>query len=263
MKSSCAFDDVSKVPKTNISQVNCKQINTLYCFSKLVLTVLPYIFISSSIKCNSINFDLSFSFRQLHNFLGVIHIWCLLWGRLRQNWDVIGLMGVGRGEGVSDFLDGESLFFLLKKIGFELKINILLTRYLLFDSDVRQWSHPLMIPMHCLWAKSNTKTRGQFECDLTWFCFCFRSYGCFIVCLRFEVVQIEQVDCKMSTKNVNNYIWKTFCHIFGQLLRQEYEATKKQIMRLQLNQKKSKESQTRLMSWYRKRKPTGRKDLIT
>ena len=82
-------------------------------------------------------------------------------------------MGVGRGEGVSDFLDGESLFFLLKKIGFELKINILLTRYLLFDSDIRQWSHPLMIPMHCLWAKSNTKTRGQFECDLTWFCFCF------------------------------------------------------------------------------------------
>ena len=112
LKCSCAFDDVSKVSKTNTSQVNCKQINTLYCFSKLVLTVLPYIFISSSIKCNSINFDHLFSFRQLHNFLGVIHIWCLLWGRLRQNWDVIGLTGVGEGR---DFLDVESFFFFIKE----------------------------------------------------------------------------------------------------------------------------------------------------
>ena len=38
---------------------------------------------------------------------------------------------------------------------------------------------------------------------------------------------------------------------------------KKQAVRLQLNEKKSKESQTRLMSWYWKRKPTWRKDLIT
>ena len=30
-----------------------------------------------------------------------------------------------------------------------------------------------MIPLHCLWAKSNSKTRGQFKCDVTWFCFCF------------------------------------------------------------------------------------------
>ena len=173
LKCSCAFDDVSKVSKTNTSQVNCKQINTLYCFSKLVLTVLPYIFISSSIKCNSINFDHLFSFRQLHNFLGVIHIWCLLWGRLRQNWDVIGLTGEGEGRGLAISWTSNLFFFLLKKIGFDLKMNILLTRYLLFDSDVRQWSHPLMIPLHCLWAKSNTKTRGQFECDLPWFCFCF------------------------------------------------------------------------------------------
>ena len=46
--------------------------------------------------------------------------------------------GGGGGEEVSDFLDVESFFFLLKKIGFDLKMNILLTRYLLFDSDVRQ-----------------------------------------------------------------------------------------------------------------------------
>ena len=60
-----------------------------------------------------------------------------------------------------------------------------------FDSSVRQWSHPFMIPLHCLWAKSNNRTRGQFECDVKWFCFCFdfvRSHArwgcCFIVCWR-------------------------------------------------------------------------------
>ena len=44
---------------------------------------------------------------------------------------------------------------------------------------------------------------------------------------------------------------------------QEFKATKKQVVRLQLNEKKSKESQMRLMSWYWKRKLTWRKDLIT
>ena len=63
-----------------------------------------------------------------------------------------------------------------------------------------------MISSHCLWAKLNNRTRGQFECDLTWFCFCFdffRShtlYGCCtLICLRFQVVQIKQVDFKLST----------------------------------------------------------------
>ena len=54
----------------------------------------------------------------------------------------------------------------------------------------------------------------------------------------------------MSTKNVNNFKWKTFFDIFGQLHTQEYKVTKKQIVRLQPNENKSKEGQTRLMSWY-------------
>ena len=90
--------------------------------------------------------------------------------------------------------------------------NILLTRELPFDSDVRQWSHRLMILIHCLWAKSNNRARGQFKCYLAWFCFCFDfvySYardGCWsIVYLLFQVAQIKQVNCKMSAKNVNNY----------------------------------------------------------
>ena len=63
-----------------------------------------------------------------------------------------------------------------------------------------------------LQAESNNRARGQFKYDMTWFCFCFEfvrshaRFGCgSIVCLCFHVVQIKQADCKMSTKNVNNY----------------------------------------------------------
>ena len=61
---------------------------------------------------------------------------------------------------------------------------------------------------------------------------------------------------KMSTKNVNNYKWKIFRDAFGQLHTEDYKATEKQLVRLLLNEKKSKEGQTRLMSWNWKRKPT-------
>ena len=59
-------------------------------------------------------------------------------------------------------------------------------------------------------------------------------------CGCFQVAQTRQIDFKMSTRNVNNYKQKTFCDIFVQLHTQDYKATTKQ--------KKSKESQTRLMS---------------
>ena len=80
---------------------------------------------------------------------------------------------------------------------------------------------PLMIPLHCLSAKFNNRTCGQFEFDLTCFCFCFdfvRSHArcsCYsIVCLNFQVVQIKQVDCKMSTKMwiiINKRYFAIFC----------------------------------------------------
>ena len=48
-----------------------------------------------------------------------------------------------------------------------------------------------MIPLYCLLAKSNNRTRGQFDSDVTWFCFCLdfvRSHArcgcCSIVCSR-------------------------------------------------------------------------------
>ena len=67
-----------------------------------------------------------------------------------------------------------------------------------------------MMLLHCLRVKSNNRTRSQFECDVTWFCFCFDfvryvHMHVALVVQRFQVVQIKQVDCKMSTKNVNNY----------------------------------------------------------
>ena len=59
----------------------------------------------------------------------------------------------------------------------ESNISILLAKNLPIDSDLRQRSHPLMILLHSLWAKSNNRTRGQFECYLTWFCFSFDFVG--------------------------------------------------------------------------------------
>ena len=134
--------------------------------------------------------------------------------RLRQEWDVLDVGGVGLAE-----CSGRPIFFFCVKENWIYAVtrhpaepnNILLTRNLPFESDVRQWSHPVMIPLHCLWDKSNNTTRGQFEHDVTCFCFCFnfvRSFICtvrllFHNCLRFQVVQKKHVDCKMSTKNVN------------------------------------------------------------
>ena len=134
---------------------------------------------------------------------------------VRQKWDVIGRRkrGVSKcsGRPVFIFFNKENWICAMTRHHAEPN-NTLLTRYLPFDSDVRQWSHPLMIPLHCLYPNWNNRILGQFECDVTWFCFCFDfvcSYAryscCFIVCLRFEVAQMKQVDCKMSTKNVNNY----------------------------------------------------------
>ena len=126
------------------------------------------------------------------------------------------LANFNKGGGGRFHLCGRpNLIFLLTKIGFAPwpDINvILLTINLPFDSDVRQGSHPFMIQLHYLWAKSNNKTRSQW--NVTWIGFVFvltsfvQMHGggcCSIVSLRFQAVQIKQVDCKTCTKNVNNY----------------------------------------------------------
>ena len=125
------------------------------------------------------------------------------WGEgVRRKWDIIRRR---RGGGVLASVLDVWTFVLLKKIGFAPWPDIMLSQTL---------SHPLMIPLHFLWTKSNSRTRGQFECDVTWgfffVCFCFdfvhlhaRCDCCSIVCLHFQVVQIKQVDCRIRTKNVS------------------------------------------------------------
>ena len=96
--------------------------------------------------------------------------------------------------------------------------NILLTRNLPFDSDVRQWCHPLMISLNYLWANSNNRTRGQFEYDVTLVFFVlvwFRSFTCTVRLLShilFPFYANETGDCKISTKK--SIFQETFCDIF-------------------------------------------------
>ena len=106
------------------------------------------------------------------------------------------------GEGLASVLDVQSLFFYQRKLDLyharhhaEPNIKILLTRNLLFDTNVRQWSHPLMIPLHVCGLKRTIEP--VVNLNVTWlvFLFCFdflRSHAqcgcCSIVCLHFSVV---------------------------------------------------------------------------
>ena len=69
--------------------------------------------------------------------------------------------------GVASVLDIQSLFFfeenwicaMTKHLAESSNINILFTTNFPFDSDVRQWIQPLIIPLHCLRTKSTNRTR--------------------------------------------------------------------------------------------------------
>ena len=110
----------------------------------------------------------------------------------------IGASGVSQcsGRSIFIFFIKENWICTMTRHHTERKINILLTRNLPFDCDVRQWSHRLMLPLHYLWSKSKIRTCNQFECVVTWCCFCFdlvcsyaRCRCCSVVCLHFQVAQ--------------------------------------------------------------------------
>ena len=97
----------------------------------------------------------------------------------------------GKVRGLASVLDAQSLFIYLFIYFFVIENwicaitrhyaepnNILLIKKFWFD--VRQWSHRLMITVHCLWAKSNNRAPGQSECEVAWFCFWFwfRLFAC-------------------------------------------------------------------------------------
>ena len=102
------------------------------------------------------------------------------WGWVRLKWDVMGR----RGWRLARVLDVQSFFIIITENWVcamtrnhaESNINILLTRNLPIDSGVRQWSHPLMMQLYCLWAKLNNRARGQFEWDVTCFVFVLISF---------------------------------------------------------------------------------------
>ena len=92
----------------------------------------------------------------------------------------------------------------------EQKINILLTRNLCFEYDVRQWSHPLMIS-YCTACGINRTIEREVNLNATcllllliWFRLIICTVRLLFRSLSFQVVK-KKTDCKMSTKNVNNY----------------------------------------------------------
>ena len=93
-------------------------------------------------------------------------------GGVWQKWDVIGRRGCGVSECSGRLkrkldLRHDQTSCWAKHYWQE----ILWTRNLHFDSDVRQWTSPLLTPLHCLWDQSNNRTGGQF--NVTWIGFVF------------------------------------------------------------------------------------------
>ena len=99
----------------------------------------------------------------------LIHIWRPRFGgkaKMRCYWTLLAPSKCS-GRPIFIFVIKENWICIMSRHQTEPNINILFTISLPFDSNVRQWSHPLIIPLHCLWAKSNNGTRAQFECYVT------------------------------------------------------------------------------------------------
>ena len=104
----------------------------------------------------------------------------LIWGDTHMVFAQRGVGGLGKSDMLSDVgewglasvLEAQSFFFIKQSwicaMTRHHANNILLAKNLPFDSDVRQWSHPLMILLHCCGLNTN----NQFECELTLLLFC-------------------------------------------------------------------------------------------
>ena len=151
----------------------------------------------------------------------MIHIWRPLrggggvgGGGVKQKWNVIGCRRVGLCE-----CSGRPIFiFSLKKSGFAPWPDIMLIIYywqetflLTLTSD----SEASLKWYHCIACGLNRTIGHVVNLNMTWlyfilyisFLFNFvdphtRARCCSIVCLRFQVMQIKQVDCKISTKKI-------------------------------------------------------------
>ena len=110
------------------------------------------------------------------------------------------------------FLIKENWICTMNRHHAEPNINISLTKKFPFDSDFRHWSHPLMIPLHWLWAKSNNRIRDQFECDMTWFLLLlwFRSFTCTVLLLFHSLLKSVGGTFEIGCPRLRG--WKTFGH---------------------------------------------------
>ena len=93
-----------------------------------------------------------------------------------------------------------------------------MTRYAKSDSEAILWWY------HCIVCGLNRTIEHVVNLNMTWLYFFYfwfdfvcsnaRCRCCPIVCLCFQVMQIKQIDCKMSTKKNSK---KSFRDTFGQL----------------------------------------------
>ena len=108
-----------------------------------------------------------------------------------------------REWGLASILDVQSLFFFIKENWIctmtrhhaESRITTLLTRKLLFDTDTRQWSHPLMIPLHV--CGINRTIEPVVNLNVTWlalFLFLFHSFICTVRLLFHSLFRQDQVN---------------------------------------------------------------------
>ena len=102
--------------------------------------------------------------------------------------------GVGVSECTGRTIFKENWICTMPRHHPEPNINMLLTRNLPFDSDIRQWSHPLMMPLHCLWSKSiQFEFQTLIRCKLS-----FQFLRSFLLCIR-------------GSRSINTHLsWMTF-----------------------------------------------------
>ena len=108
--------------------------------------------------------------------------------------------GVSESSGCPVFFIEENWICAMTRYHAEPNINILLTKNLLFDTDARQWRHPLMIPLHFLVAKSSIWMWNH----LVLFLLLNRLFTIMVRLLfhsfTFSICADKQVDCKLGTK---------------------------------------------------------------
>ena len=144
-----------------------------------------------------------------------------VWGGVGGGVDKIEMLSdVWGWGGVRECFRCPILIFILKKIGFVPWPSIMLSQTLIyywqeiFTFTLTSDSEAILYRYNCIVCGINRTIERVVNFNVTWLSFVFvlilfvhntRCGCCSIACLRFQVVEIKQVYCKMSPKNMNNY----------------------------------------------------------